>query len=547
MQAERAAPWIVGAAFAAPVVIARYPPMGDLAFHEAMVATMRHFGDASWFPPGLYAMNLGQPNQLFHLAAAALSFVVPTDVACKLVIAATVIAIVAGASRLAAHAGASRWASLIVAPIALGWTFQWGLVANLTGLALLLVSLPALDRLAEEPTARRAAIASAAAVAIHFAHESSAVIFAAAAVLFALARPMSPRSTMLRLLPAIVTAALVLRYIVVSERLKAPSIRVVPTTFVAIDTKVMQLPGALFGGGYDVMITTTLLALVIAATLLLVLQKPAAAANTAAPPLDAPPTSTRDTVHSHRFFLLGIACFIAYLAMPLALNGSTLVYHRFLAPAYALVVIGAVAGRASRGAPRPAAIALACALPLAVLLPLLPRFAESARTYRDLDALLPLIEKGSAVAQLDLSPRPPSVVAPIPGAGARALAERGGRLLFSFTDAPAAPVTTTPELQWNEPVLRLTHKPLAFLPAHDLQRFRYVLVRQTDADSVGLMVSVFEPEAKLVARSGQWMLFESTLTVVPLASPDVALPTPTPATLHGRIMRILREQRRVPE
>lgn len=526
-RAERIAPWVTGVALAAPVLAARYPPMGDLAFHEAMVATLRHFRDPTFAPPGLYALNLGQPNQLFHVLAAALAFVVSSDLACKLVIAVTVLAIVLAASRLAAHAGAPRWAALVVAPLALGWTFQWGLVANLTGLAALLASLPALDRLADAPTARRAVVASTAAIAIHFAHESSAVVYALAAVVFALVRPLS-RATALRLAPAVVTAALVARYVVVSDRLKAASIRAVPTSFVDVDVKITQLPGALFGGALG-MIGAALLALVVASIVAFVFRRGA-----------RDDRSTREMLRDHRFVVVGVACFVAYLAMPMALNGSTLVYHRFLAPAYALLVVGAFAR--ARGAPRPFAVVMACAVPSAMLAVMLPRFVESSRMYRELDAILPLVARGSAVAQLDLSPRPPSVVAPIPGAAARVQAERGGRLLFSFTDAPAAPLATAPDYQWNEPVLRLTFRPAAFAPAHDLHRFRYVVVRETEPTAVGLVVAAFEPEAKLVGRSGEWMLFESTLDVVPLASPDVPLPTPHPATLQGRITKILREQ-----
>jgi len=70
--------WCSGALLAAPVLALRYPPMGDLPFHESLVALLRHFGDPAWSPPGLYRLNLGQPNQAFHLVAWALSLVAPT-------------------------------------------------------------------------------------------------------------------------------------------------------------------------------------------------------------------------------------------------------------------------------------------------------------------------------------------------------------------------------------------------------------------------------------------------------------------------------------
>jgi hypothetical protein len=77
---------------AAPVLLVRYPPMGDLPFHESLVALLRHFGDTSWEPAGLYTLNLGVPNQLFHFLAYALSLVVSPKTACRWLVAAAIAA-----------------------------------------------------------------------------------------------------------------------------------------------------------------------------------------------------------------------------------------------------------------------------------------------------------------------------------------------------------------------------------------------------------------------------------------------------------------------
>ncbi len=50
----RLAPALAGLALAIPIVVVRYPPMGDLAMHEGLVAIMRHLHDPSWVPQGLY-------------------------------------------------------------------------------------------------------------------------------------------------------------------------------------------------------------------------------------------------------------------------------------------------------------------------------------------------------------------------------------------------------------------------------------------------------------------------------------------------------------
>src|SRR5262249_46995394 len=130
-RAERHSPLAAGLVLALPVLLASYPPMSDLPLHEAIVGVMRHYGDRSYFPDGLYQLNLGHPNQLWYFAAWALSWVVSTATACKLVVAATLVALPLGAARFADHVGVTRWTALLVAPLGLGWLFFWGLIANL--------------------------------------------------------------------------------------------------------------------------------------------------------------------------------------------------------------------------------------------------------------------------------------------------------------------------------------------------------------------------------------------------------------------------------
>jgi hypothetical protein len=190
---EAVAPWAAGLLLAIPILIAFYPPMTDLPFHEAAIAILRHFGDRSMFPPGLYRYNLGEPNQLFHMTGWALSYVVSTRWAAKLVVAAAVALVPVCAARFARHVGASPLAALVVAPIALGWLFSWGLVANVLGIAALLAVLPLLDDLAREPTPRRAVAAVGGAVLLYFAHEAMLFVYGGAALGLALLHRWSRR------------------------------------------------------------------------------------------------------------------------------------------------------------------------------------------------------------------------------------------------------------------------------------------------------------------------------------------------------------------
>jgi hypothetical protein len=186
---------------------------------------------------------------------------------------------------------------------------------------------------------------------------------------------------------------------------------------------------------------------------------------------------------------------------------------------------------------------MASATPVAALLLLLPSVADADRRFRDLDEILRLIERNSAVAQFEIGPRRSGAVAPIPGATARVLAERGGRLLFSFTDAPTSPVVVRRQYEWNEPVLRMVQEPTAFCPSHDFRRFRYALVRLAPewSELAPALASVMAPEGRVVGQAGEWILFESTLEVASPVSGDVPLPAPRPESIGDRLGRLMQK------
>jgi len=523
--AERVA-WGAGVLLAAPVVLLRYPPMGDLPLHESLVSLMRHLGDPHLVPPGVYALSLGPPNQLFHWVAWLLSLALPTDLACKLVVAAAILATPAAGVRLARHLGTTSWASLLVAPLALGFAFRWGLVGNVLALPVVLAALPPLDRFVRAPSRAGAAGGAGIMLLAYATHESALVALAVAALVLAGASwregARDARTTALRLVPPAVAAVLVAFFAVWGKHLKAPSILAVPDVFGAGPAaRLLDVPGVLFGSiEWPVRYGAFALYGVAVAAFLVARRRARRGAGA-------------------RFVAVGAAWTLLYLAMPLALGGSTLLYQRFLPLALAVLLVAAAP---PADAPlRPLAPFLAATVPVATLLVALPSFGTADRVFRELDAILAQVAPCSAVAQLDLTPQAPSAVAPIPGAAARVLAARGGRLLFSFTDAPTSPVTVPPAHQWNEPVLRMTRDPTEFRPAHDFRRFRYALVRLAPDHALlaPLLTAIMAPEGKLVAQSGEWLLFESALPVDPLDGPDVPLELPAAESLRARITGLL--------
>ncbi len=520
---ERAAPWLAGLVLAAPIVAVRYPPMGDLAMHEALVAILRHRGEPGWAPPGLYGVVAPQANQLFAWLATLLSFVMPTDAACKVVVAASVFAAPPAAARLLGRLGQRRWLALLLGPVACGWMFRWGLVANLTGLAALLVALPSVERLARRPTGGAAAACALSVAVVFFAHESSAVALAVVAGVFALVRGRTAGGVALRMAPALLVLALVLVQWKVSDALVSPGMRIVGTYFGAgVGERLLGLPGAVFGG--------------LGAARLVVVGGVWCAAlfASALGRRPAPAAPLRVACWRHRYALLAATFVLLFLVFPMGVGGTTLVAYRFLPAA----CIGLVAACAARARSWPV-VALSVAAPLAILGAEARDFVRADGSYRALDRIIALVPRDVAVAQLDLTPRGPGHVAPVPGAASRVLAERGGRMLFAMTDMPPNPVVVPEALRWNEPVRRLVATPYAFAPAHDLTRFGYLLVRDESPAMRPLVARALAPEAELVASEREWALFRSRLPTVPLTAPDGPLPEPPPETLAARVQRLL--------
>jgi hypothetical protein len=539
---ERWAPYVAAALLAMPVLLASYPPMTDLPLHETSVSILRHFGDSAMFPPGLYFRNFGHPNQMFHIAALVLSYFTSTETACKLVVAAAVAGLPLASARLATHIGASRWTALIVAPVALGWLFFMGLVANILGLTLLIALFPTLDKFIQKPTPAGAARAIGGAVLLYFAHEAMMFDYAAAALLFTLGYPLTSRETPLRLSVFVASVAITAAQLVYQAPLFTKSTSSIPTVFMPIVVKFTGLPGVLFGA-YDQAESRMLFVLALGAMIALGVTRWRMHKASGVPIA----RGWRQRLHDYRYEIFAACCFAAYVAYPVTLNGATLVYHRFLPPAFAVLaivvsprkhVVGE-AGDVHFVGPRVNKLAkiFASVIPLASLLIVWPAFADQSRNYNDVKKLIPFVAKGSAVAAIAGSvPSNHGFVKPT--MAIRVVAERGGRMLYSFSESPIAPAMIRPQWEWAEPIERILPNEHALCPAYDLTRFRYVMFHSTDVQLEYIVTQSLKPEAKLVEVAGDWALYESTLPTVPLETPDGKAPSPCPGdTLGGRMQK----------
>jgi hypothetical protein len=378
-------------------------------------------------------------------------------------------------------------------------------------LALLLALLPALDRFVAAPTARGAAVVSGACLALYFGHEAMMFVYAGSLLLLTLlAGRSSLRLTAVRLVPLAIAVAVTLLQLRVQAGLRAPFERQ-DTLFMPFALKLAGTPSVVFSN-YDAVGARVLFGIVAAAILWMVVRRARASTRSASAGLAR--------LREHRFELIAACCAAAYLAYPATMNGATYVYHRFLAPALALTLIsGAPRGRlgldrVSRG--------LCALLPVATMLVLWPAFIESSRNYDDLEALLPLIDKASAVATIATAPNYNGYVRG--SLAVRAVTERGGRMLYSFVESPIAPVRFARDKEWVNPVERVESDQHEFCPRWDLTRFKYLLMNTPKMELQYLATLALKPEARLVATRGEWALFESTLPVVPIDAPDALAP-----------------------
>jgi hypothetical protein len=69
-------------------------------------------------------------------------------------------------------------------------------------------------------------------------------------------------------------------------------------------------------------------------------------------------------------------------------------------------------------------------------------------------------------------------------------------------------------------VERIVTRSEGWCPSYDFTRFRYVLLYSPNAALQLVATGAMEPEGRYVGRAGFWVLYESTLPVVPLKSPD---------------------------
>ncbi|MGH7434452.1 MAG: hypothetical protein ACRENE_02175, partial [Polyangiaceae bacterium] len=338
-RAEKLAPWIGGLVVALPVLIVAFPPMADLPLHEASIGLLRHWSDPTFCPHQLYFINLGQANQLFSLVVLALSYLMPIQWATKTGVALTLVALPVAAGHFADHLRAPRWTALLVAPLGLGWLFFWGLIQNLVGLAALLALLPTIDRFAKSPTRRGAIAVCAGMVLMHFAHQAMQILAGILIVVCTLGASWRWRDMALRSAPVLLGAAIVVTANRYSWKVAGPRLKATYSSqWDPPMKKISDFSGVLFAG-YEPYIRNLVFVLVLVPVAMLLAERVRGR--------DRGPRSWTERAHAMRFEIFATAMLVLYMVAPHAIKSTTLVYHRFLPPAWAVFAVSCATGTAA--------------------------------------------------------------------------------------------------------------------------------------------------------------------------------------------------------
>jgi hypothetical protein len=269
---EAYAPLIAGIVFALPTLLSSYPPMTDLPLHECVVAVLRHWGDAKYFPPDLYLLNFGHPNQLFYFLALPFAYPFGTTWAMKIVVAGTQLGFFLAAAHFAKYMGTPRWTALLVGPLGLGWMYYWGLIANLVGLALFLAVLPTLDAFVLRPTVRAGLASFAGLLLLYFAHETAMLSACFMMGLFALGHGVITRGFLARLGPPLGAAAVGISHFIWAQKMRPPANAAIPILLHPWLHKWEIIPGVLFAG-YELLIRSLMFAIALLAIALFAIDR----------------------------------------------------------------------------------------------------------------------------------------------------------------------------------------------------------------------------------------------------------------------------------
>jgi hypothetical protein len=500
---RRRLPWAAAALWVLPLWVVAFPPMVDYPQQLALAAMLRWYSDPVRRFRETYELALWTPHGLFKLLTAGLAWVMPIEVAGKVIVSASLLTVGAAALALCRRAGAPGWYALLALALTYNSIFYWGFVDNLLALPLALGGAALADRLFERPFGARSWLILAAVCALFYTvHLQFLLLFVGMVGWLAICRWPGWRTFALwlsALAPGAAAGLAVMAYGVLRTPVGVISgyeqrMRSAPPFRLPLAIKLARLPDILFGT-YPGRSGWVLLGLLAATAVLAILFR------------DRSNASRGALLFRSRFATLAGWVTLLYLILP-EFRGGYLIAERVAPLAAMLAVVALPAPAVTRRRLVALLVAAVLVLQLGQTLVAFLRF----RVESDgLSAVLAGTRPGENLAGLIFD----RTSASWPGMPvylhfpAYYQVEKGGRILFSFAELFQTSARFRPGKSWDD-LLREWNdlNPQFFDYGRHGGRFRYFLVRGGPRD----VLAAFRGDPKRLGLTGkvagEWWLFE---------------------------------------
>ena len=490
--------WVV------PLWVTPFPPMVDYPQQLALAAILRWYGDPARRFRETYELALWAPHGLFKLLVAGLAWVLPINVAGRLVVSLCLVAVGAGALALCRRAGRPAAYALLALALTYNYAFFWGFVDNLLAYPLVLGGAALADALFDRPFTARSWLALAGVGLLFYTvHLQFLLLFAGAVGWLALCRRPDWRRLALwlsALVPGVGAGLGAMVYGV----LRSPAgvitayelrMRQAPPLRLPLLAKLRYVPELLFGPTADSSAVISLGLLLAVAVLAVVFRAPAA--------------GREDLLFRTRFATLAGWITFLYLILP-EFRGGYLIAQR-IAPLAAMVAVTALpVPRADR---RRLVAWLAAALVVFQLGQTLAGFIRFRTESAGLASLLEDTEPGQNLAGLIFDRNPSSwpsmpVYLHFP---AYYQVFKGGRILFSFAELFQTSARFRRGQSWDDLLTEWNEwSPQLFDYDRHASRFHYFLVRGDRGDVADAFGGDPARRGLRGWQAGGWWLFEKT-------------------------------------
>jgi hypothetical protein len=493
----------VAALWVLPLWVTPFPPMVDYPQQLSLAAILRWYGDPSRRFRETYELALWAPHGLFKLLVAGLAWVLPINVAGRLVVSLSLVAVGAAAVALCRQAGRPGVYALLALALTYNYAFFWGFVDNLLAYPLALGGLALADALFDRPFTARSWLALAGVgVLFYTVHLQFLLLFAGAVGWIAICRRPDWRRLALwlsALIPGLAAGLAAMAYGVLRSPVGVITayerrMRQAPTVRLPVLDKLARLPETLFGPTADWWAWASFGLLLTVVTLAVIFR-------------------ARDPRHpaflrATRFATLAGWLAFLYLVLP-EFRGGYLIAQR-IAPFAAMVAVTALpVPRLDRRRLVAMAAAVLVIFQIGQTLAGFLRFREESA---GLSELLAGTEPGESLAGLVFERSSASwpgmpVYLHFP---AYYQVFKGGRILFSFAELFQTSARFRPGRSWDDLLTKWNEwSPRLFDYDRHAGRFRYFLLRGDLADVADAFGGREPAELGLsLQRSGRWWLFE---------------------------------------